>query len=197
MPVRISVAEADDSRTSRILFDFSSITLFSRMEAPVMTRDHSRKPAARPMKEGMRSRIETSPPLAALGEKAFTSGRKLCTSWATAGATPAAVSSSVRRASRRAPRMKPETSLSLARPVQTWAAGLPSTRLRKTTASRRRSLGVSLSRAVLMAASRAGPVASAMAGGGATRRILGPLMEATARPAPACPFSAASRRRSF
>ena len=77
MPVRISVAEAEDSSTSRILFDFSSITLFSRMEAPVMTSDHNRNPTPRPMKDGIRSRIDTSPPLAALGEKDFTSGRKV------------------------------------------------------------------------------------------------------------------------
>ena len=76
LPVSSSVAEAEDSSTSRMRFDFSSITLFSRMDAPVMTSDHSRKPAPRPMKVGRRSRNDTSPPLAALGEKAFTSGRK-------------------------------------------------------------------------------------------------------------------------
>ncbi|WP_419756703.1 hypothetical protein [Brevundimonas sp.] len=52
-------------------------------------------------------------------------------------------------------------------------------------------MAVCLSSAVLMAASRAGPVASAMAAGAATRRIFGALIEATARPAPAWP----SRRR--
>ena len=57
-------------------------------------------------------------------------------------------------------------------------------------------MGVCLSSAVLMAASRAGPVASAMAAGAATRRIFGALIEATARPAPAWPFSAAMLSRS-
>ena len=160
-----------------------------------MTSDHNRNPAPRPTKEGMRSRIDTSAPLAALGEKDFTSGRKVWISVATAGGTPAAVSSSLRRASRRASRTKLDTSLSVARAVQTWAAGLPSMRSRKTTASSRWASGVCLSSAVLMAASRAGPVASVMAAGAATRRILGALMEAMARPAPACLFSAA--RRSF
>jgi hypothetical protein len=62
LPVRISIGEADDSRTSRILFDFSSITLLSRIEAPVMIKDHSRKPPIMPISVGSLSRNDTSPP---------------------------------------------------------------------------------------------------------------------------------------
>ena len=65
----ISVVEAEDSSTSNTLDAFSSMTLFIRMEAPVMTRDHSRKPMARPMMPGNWSRNDTSAPDAELGEK--------------------------------------------------------------------------------------------------------------------------------
>ena len=87
-----ALGQSEDSRISRMRLDFSSITLFSRIEAPVRIRDHRTNPAPRPMKEGRRSRRDTSPPPAALGEKAFTSGRKSSTSAMTAAGTPAAPS---------------------------------------------------------------------------------------------------------
>ncbi|MNN92325.1 hypothetical protein D3C81_2105870 [compost metagenome] len=90
MPVRISVAEAEDSRTSRILFDFSSMTLFSKMEAPVMISDHRTNPTARPTTVGSLSRNDTSPPERALGENTDSSGRKRSVCATTAGSMPPA-----------------------------------------------------------------------------------------------------------
>ena len=134
-PVRISVAEADDSRTSRILLAFSSITLFSRMEAPVITSDQSRKPETRPMIVGSRSRNDTSPPVADFGDRAVMSGRNRSVSSTTAALIPACSKASRRFASFRTSRTKSSTVSSVARRVQTRAAGLPSIRFSRTTES--------------------------------------------------------------